>query len=205
MAEDTPSAATSPTLLGRLQHDPADQAAWAAFVDRYGPKIHGWCRQRGLQQTDADDVTQDVLLRLAEKMRAFRYDPGRSFRAWLKTLTRHAWSDHLAGRRRAAAGSGDSDVLERLHAVAARDELAGRLAEEFDRELLEEAMARVRLRVAPEKWEAFRLMAVEGLPGADAAAKVGMKVATAFVVRSKVQKLLREEIRKLEAPPEEGP
>ena len=57
----------------------------------------------------------------------------------------------------------------------------------------------VRLRVAPHTWEAFRLVAIEGLPVAEVAAKVRMQVAMVYVAKSKVQKMLREEIRKLEA------
>jgi RNA polymerase sigma-70 factor (ECF subfamily) len=67
--------------LGRLRHAPADQSAWGEFVDRYGRKIYGWCRHWGLQEPDAEDVTQDVLLKLAEKMRTFAYDASDSFRA----------------------------------------------------------------------------------------------------------------------------
>src|SRR5437870_3519243 len=48
---------TSPTLLGRLRQPADDQAAWAAFVDRYGPLILGWCRAARLQDADAEDVT----------------------------------------------------------------------------------------------------------------------------------------------------
>jgi RNA polymerase sigma-70 factor (ECF subfamily) len=92
---------TSPTLLGKLSRLPADQAAWAAFTERYGRKIYGWCRYWQLQEADAEDITQAVLLKLAEKMRAFTYDPGRgSFRAWLKTVTHNAWRDFVEGRRR---------------------------------------------------------------------------------------------------------
>src|SRR5262245_39886831 len=105
---------TSPTLLGRLRQSPTDQAAWEEFVERYGPRIYGWCRHWGLQGADADDVAQDVLLRLAEKMRTFRYDPAGSFRGWLKTLTHHAWYDFVQRRRRAGCGSGDSQTLDRL-------------------------------------------------------------------------------------------
>src|SRR5437762_7758750 len=75
---------TSPTLLGRLRTDPADQAAWGEFVARYGPKIYGWCRQWNLQETDAQDVTQNVLFRLLRRLQAFEYDPARSFRGWLR-------------------------------------------------------------------------------------------------------------------------
>src|SRR5262245_8162481 len=124
---------TSASLLVRLREAPADQAAWAEFVDRYGRQIYGLCRHWEPEGADAQDVTQDVLVRLAEKMRAFNYDPSRSFRAWLKTLTRHALSDFGDARGRAAAGG--SQAVQLLHAVAARDDLVARLEDEFDREL----------------------------------------------------------------------
>ena len=44
---------TSASLLERLRLAPADQAAWAEFVDRYGRKIYGWSRHWGLQEADA--------------------------------------------------------------------------------------------------------------------------------------------------------
>ena len=44
--DSAPEAPTSTTLLGRLRHAPADQAAWSEFVDRYGPKIYRWCMCR---------------------------------------------------------------------------------------------------------------------------------------------------------------
>jgi RNA polymerase sigma factor (sigma-70 family) len=194
---------TSPTLLGRLQQAPADQSAWAEFVDRYGRKIYGWCRQWGLQDADAQDVTQIVLARIADKMRAFAYDPARSFRGWLRTLSHHAWSDFLTDRRRGGLGSGDTDVLDLLHSAEAGDDLARQLDEECERDLLEQAMARVRLRVEARTWDAFRLLAVDGRSGAEAAAQLGMKVATVFVARSKVQRMIQEETRKLDAPEQE--
>jgi RNA polymerase sigma factor (sigma-70 family) len=192
------SSGTSPTLLGRLRHCPTDQSAWNAFVDRYGPKIYAWCQHWQLQQADAEDVTQTVLLKLAHKMATFTYDPSKSFRAWLKTVTRNAWSDFLAARNLGTLGTGDSKMLQTLASVEARDDLAARLEQEFDNELLDMAVIRVQLRVTPEKWEVFRLLALEGLSGAEVAGRVNMKVATVFVVRSKVQKLLQDEIRKLE-------
>ena len=189
-------ARTSTTLLGRLRNAPTDQAAWAEFVERYGPKIYGWCRQWKLQEADARDATQDVLARLAEKMCTFAYDPAGSFRGWLRTLAYHACVDLLQNRKR-GTGSGDSRILELLESVAAREDLVKHLDEVFDRELLEEAMARVRLRVQAHTWEAFRLLTVEGCSGAEAATALGMKVATALVAKSKVQKLVRAELRKL--------
>jgi RNA polymerase sigma-70 factor (ECF subfamily) len=189
---------TRVTLLGLLRRDPTNQQAWGEFVGHYGPKVYGWCQRWGLQDADAQDVTQNVLLRLAGKLRDFRYDPSRSFRAWLKTLAHHAVSDLHQARRRPGQGSGDSAVVRLLESVGARDDLARRLEEEFDRELLEEAMHRVRLRVAPQTWAAFRLTALEGLSGAEAAARIPMQVAQVFVAKRRVQKMLRDEVVQLE-------
>ena len=191
---------TRVTLLGRLRRDPTDQAVWEEFVEHYGPRIYGWCRKWDLQEADAQDVTQNVLLRLAEKLRDFSYDPSRSFRAWLKTLTHHAWSDFVQSRARPGLGSGDSGVEKLLHSVEAREDLVKHLEAEFDREILEEAMLRVRLRVAPQTWEAFRLTAVEGLSGAEAGARIPMQVAQVFVAKRRVQKMLQEEVARLEGP-----
>jgi RNA polymerase sigma-70 factor (ECF subfamily) len=185
-------------LLGRLRRDPANEAAWGEFVDHYGAKIYEWCRSWRLQEADAQDVTQNVLLKLAEKMKEFTYDPARSFRAWLKTITHHAWSDFLRARQRPGLGSGDSHVADLLQNTEARADLDQRLEKEYDRELLEEAIVRVRLRVAPQTWQAFRLTALDGLSGAEAARQVPMQVAQVFVARRRVQKMLKEEIARLE-------
>lgn len=40
---------TSASLLQRVQQGAGDQAAWDAFVGRYGPRIHAWCRHWQLQ------------------------------------------------------------------------------------------------------------------------------------------------------------
>jgi RNA polymerase sigma factor (sigma-70 family) len=186
------------TLLGRLRRDPSDQVAWGEFVEHYGSKIYGWCRKWNLQEADAQDVTQNVLLKLAQKLREFTYDPSRSFRAWLKTLTRHALSDFLETRQRPGLGSGDSQVADLLQGVEAREDLVKHLEAVFDRELLEEAMVRVRLRVAPQTWQAFALTVLEGLSGAQAAERIPMQVAQVFVAKRRVQKMLQEEVAKLE-------
>src|SRR2546425_9842910 len=95
---------TRVSLLGRLRRDPTNQAAWDAFVEHYGSKIYEWGRRWNLQEADAQDVTQNVLLKLAAKMRDFEYEPSRSFPPRLKTLTHHASSEYLAARRRPRPG-----------------------------------------------------------------------------------------------------
>jgi RNA polymerase sigma-70 factor (ECF subfamily) len=193
-----PLPTTRVTLLTQLREGPSDHAGWDEFVERYGRHIYRWCRQWKLQDADAEDVTQDILVRLSQKLRAFAYDPSRSFRGWLKTVAHHAWRDFEAGRRRARAAAGNSRAQELMLTLEAREDLAQKLEEAFDLELLDAAKVRVSLRVAPHTWEAFRLMACEGLPVAEVAARVRLQVAMVYVAKSKVQKMLREEIGKLE-------
>lgn len=186
---------TSLSLLESLRETPKDSRAWEQFVWRYRPMIYGWCREWGLQGADAEDVAQDVLARLTEKISQFQYDPSRCFRAWLKTVTQHAWSDSLADRLRGS----DSRMLSRLESLEARADLKRRFEETFDRELMDMAIRTVQGRVAAATWEAFRLTALEGLSGAEASQRLSASVASIFVSKHRVQKLLKEEIQKLEA------
>jgi RNA polymerase sigma-70 factor (ECF subfamily) len=195
---DAQGSRTSITLLGRLRAAPDDAAAWEAFVRRYGPKIYEWCRQWRLQEADAEDVTQNVLLRLAKKLGSFHYDTTRSFRGWLRTVTQHALSDFLEAQARSTAGSGDSQIWGVLNTVQARDDMLTRIEEEFDREILEAAAVKVRLRVEPHTWDAFRLTAIEHLSGQEAAQQLGIRVTSVFKAKARVQAMLQEEVALLE-------
>ncbi len=188
---------TRVSLLAQLRQNPSDQAGWDEFVERYGRHIYQWCRRWKLQDADAEDVTQNVLMKLSQKLQGFAYDPSRSFRGWLRTVAYRTWRDFEDSRHARPAG-GDSQARELMPTLEAREDLAQKLEGAFDLELLEAAKMRVRLRVAPHTWEAFRLATLEGLPVAEVAARVGLQVAMVYVAKSKVQKMLQEEIGKLE-------
>jgi RNA polymerase sigma-70 factor (ECF subfamily) len=198
VAEST-GRSTRVSLLMALSSDPSDQSAWAAFVDRYGPQIHAWCLRWKLQEADAQDVTQMVLIKLVRRLPEFAYDPSRSFRGWLRTLTAHSWSDFLGDQIRGVRGSADGVIAEMLDTVQARVDLVRHLEEAFDQELFELAKSEVRQRVEPHTWEAFRLTAIEGVAAADVAARLGIRVATVYRARHVVQTMLRETVAALEA------
>ncbi len=193
---------TSVSLLLRVGRDLEDREAWGAFVDRYAPKVYSWCRAWKLQEADAEDVTQAVLVKLARQMQRFTYDPSKNFRGWLRTLAEHAWRDWAAERREQAGGGEGRSLLDDL---AARDDLARRLEREFDLELLEEASRRVQTRVASRTWDAYRLTAVEGVAGAEAAGRLGLSVAAVYMAKSNVLALLRDEVKNLDRPGPIGP
>ncbi|MCA9253978.1 MAG: sigma-70 family RNA polymerase sigma factor, partial [Phycisphaerales bacterium] len=82
MSPDT----TRASLLLRIR-DPDDQRAWREFDGAYGELIVRYCRARGLQLVDAEDVRQLVMLNLSRSIPRFEYQPevGR-FRDYLRTI-----------------------------------------------------------------------------------------------------------------------
>jgi len=88
---------TSPSLLERVRQR-SDGEAWGRFVALYTPLLFFWARKCGLQEEDAADLTQEVFAALVEKLPAFTYDPHRSFRSWLRTVTLNLWRDRASGR-----------------------------------------------------------------------------------------------------------
>jgi RNA polymerase sigma factor (sigma-70 family) len=190
---------TSQSLLRRIGQDQSDDAAWHAFVVCYGPKINGWCRRRGLQEADAEDVTQNVLLRLARALKTFTYDPSKRFRSWLRLVTERALSDFFLDRkRRPAAGNGGNHVLTALETIQARDELMDQLDQEFIEAMVSQACKIVSARVQPQTWEAFLLTACDGHTGEEVAKRLGMNLTAVFKAKSRVLALIRKEVEKLD-------
>jgi RNA polymerase sigma-70 factor (ECF subfamily) len=128
-------------------------------------------------------------------MPVFVYDPEKSFRGWLKTLTHHAWQDLVTRRRLAATGGGRED--DRLCALEARDDPSASAEGAGDLEVFARALRRVRRRVQPHTWQAFHLAALEGLTCPEAAARLGVPLATVYKAKSNVKKLLQGEVRRL--------
>jgi RNA polymerase sigma-70 factor (ECF subfamily) len=189
---------TDPYLLKRLGQDLDDQKAWGAFVAHYSPKIRAWCCQHGLQAADADDVTQDVLLRLDRTLRKFDYDPSLKFRGWLRLMTKHAICDFFAGQKRRPRARGEDLGLASLETAEAQDDLLALVEDEFTSAVVTQACASVHARVESQTWEAFLLLACENRPGEDVAAALGMNVTAVFKAKSRVLQYIRQEIERLD-------
>jgi RNA polymerase sigma-70 factor (ECF subfamily) len=155
---------------------------------RYGPLIRGWCRH--WFPRSADDKVYEVFSELVFRMIKFEYDPGKGrFRGWLKTVTHNL----MAKLKREAFPQADSDD-EPFDSLEAREDLAARLAAEFDHEAFELAKDVVRPRVEPHTWAAYLATAEEHRKAADVARELGMKVGAVFQAKHSVITQLRREI-----------
>ena len=184
---------TDPSLPEELR-DPRNHAAWEKFIARYGPMIRGWCRQWFPHA--ADDRACEVFSELVFRMVTFEYDPSKGrFRGWLKTVTHNM----MAKLKREVWPQVDEDH-DPLESLEASEDLAERLAAEFDLEQLEIAREQVRARVQPHTWKAYVATAEEWRKPAEVARELGMKVGTVFQAKHSVITLLRREIETLQGP-----
>lgn len=198
MTDDSSDPRSTAWILEQIRSDPSDQGAWRAFVTRYERRILGWCRRRGLQRADAEDATQDVLMAMSKQLPGFAPAPQGSFRAWLHRVTDRAGLRLLERRRHSTLGV----MPDRL---AGGEDFLHRLARDGDRELMARAMEGVRRKVSRTTWEAFRLTTLDGRPGAEVGARLGLKADAVFAAASRVRRLLRDEVGRLECRGGSGP
>jgi RNA polymerase sigma-70 factor (ECF subfamily) len=181
--------ATSLSLLDGLQR--RDPQAWRILALLYGPLVYRWCRVKGLRDPDCEDVVQEVLLTVVNRVADFRRGPeaGR-FRAWLWTITRHKLGEWLRRQRKQEQASGGSAAQERLAAAAVIEaqepEPAG------DGGLGRRALDLVRGEFTEVSWQAFwRVTVLEQSP-ADVAADLGISRNAVYIARSRILGRLRE-------------
>ena len=191
---------TRMSMFGHLQNN--EEQAWSEFVRQYGPMIATWCMRYSLDENETADVTQTVLIKLVQVMRESRYDPDKgSFRGWLKTVTNNAVRDVIRTWNKPGRGSGDTQHLDRLRALedpAALEALDQCVDEEYRRILLREAERRVRERVQDFTWRAFEITALEQRSAKEASEELKMQVAEVYVAKSRVIKMLNEEVARQE-------
>jgi RNA polymerase sigma-70 factor (ECF subfamily) len=186
---------TRPSLLSAIGNDQPAPSAWREFFERYAPAVYRVALRYGLDAHDADDIVQQVMLSLSDRMNDFRYDRDRGrFRNWIKTVT--------SNRIR--------DLLRHRYARTMRQEtvdLAGVSAEVVDPEQLWEqewklqdlhyCLDQVRQEIAPRRFEAFRLYVLEGVSAEDTGRQLGMSRAYVYVTRSQVVSRVRALMQQL--------
>jgi len=136
-----------------------EQSAWEELVRVHTRRVYAICYRFTGSDLEAQDLTQEVFLRVFRSVRSFRAGEG-SFTVWLSRLTRNLLIDHY--RRTKLDRATDSieeqlPMLEEKKAMSARTEglLAGREASELLQGALE--------KLSPELRETVILRDIEEL------------------------------------------
>jgi RNA polymerase sigma-70 factor (ECF subfamily) len=180
---DTPA-----SLLERLRQ-PAQENAWARFVELYTPLLYGWARRSGCPEADAGDLVQEVLTLLVRKLPEFSYDHNRSFRAWLRTVAHNCWNN-LGRRPRLPRAAGVAD----MDGLPAPEETDPFWESEYRQQLVARALSLMQADFEPTTWKACWEYVVAGRPVADVARELGIRPGTVYAAKSRVLSRLRQEL-----------
>ncbi len=191
---------TRASLLIRLR-DNADSDAWNSFIVDYGPMIYRFVRSRGLQDADASDIVQDVMRSVGLAISRLDYQKEKGgFRAWLFAITRNKLSTFFDKRKRQVPTLGESSKSEWIAQEDFRDGDLNRQWEvEYQRQLVEIAIAAVKPTIEPKTWSAFELTAIKDASAEQAAQELGLSKGAVYVARSRVTAKLRNEIERMQA------
>lgn len=186
---------TRPSLLCRIC-DPGDTQSWQTFVDVYGPLIYRHARARGLQDADAAEVTQEVLLQVSRSIQKFEYRPEQArFRDWLGTVTLNKIRSFL--RHQAATDHVQGETAPEVLDHIASGQPDTQWAEEFHQHVLQTALARTRPHFEEQTWRAFELVWREQRSEAEVAQELGQRINWVYLAKSRVLKRLRAEVQEL--------
>lgn len=172
-------------------------AAWDEFSSTYETAIVRYCRSRGLQDADAVEVAQEVLL--AVHQTAGNWVPtGRigSFRAWLFETARRASLKSI--RQRSKHVNSTSLMLDAEGSdVEPAESLARKEEEDWQRWLFFAAAGFVQTEVETTTWQAFWQTAVECLTPDRVASELGISIGSVYTARCRVISRIRKHVEEL--------
>ncbi len=188
---------TRGSLLLQVQSG-EDPQAWEEFVAIYRPILYRLARRRGLQDADAEDLAQQVLVSVARSIESWKQrDESVRFRHWLRKVAKNEILNALS-RGPKDRGAGSTSVHEWLQQQGGENPLSDDFELEYRRELFFRAAALVQSEITSDSWKVFELAVIENIPIEQVAASLDKSVGAAYAVRGRVMKRLRQRIEEME-------
>jgi RNA polymerase sigma-70 factor (ECF subfamily) len=161
----------------------------------YAPLVALWCRRWRVAEQDIPDVLQEVFAAVSRNLGRFRKErPSDRFRAWLLTIARNKVNDFYRHRAEEPRGAGGTEATARLaqHPAMASIQLEEAIDENVAfGEVLQRALASIRLEFHEQTWLAFWRVVVDGRAASDVAAELKMQPGAVRVCKSRVLSRLR--------------
>jgi RNA polymerase sigma-70 factor (ECF subfamily) len=198
---------TRRSLLSRLKNWD-DHESWKLFFETYWKLIFATGMKAGLTKEESEDVVQDTIISVMKSMPTFVYDPvNGSFKSWLLRLTGWRIIDHMRKRQRricspkaSADTSTETAPIERV-ADPAWPELEQIWDREWETNLSEAALGRIRSKVDPKHFRIFDLHVLQQWPVSRVAQALRVNIAQVYLVKHRIANLLKKEVAYLRSKP----
>ena len=193
--------ATRTSLLARLK-DWRDDLSWQRFFDTYWHPIYGVARARGLTETEAQDLVQEVMVSVAKHMPRFQYDRSvGSFRSWLLNLVRWRIVDQMR-RRVCSTPKSDPEATSATELVPDSEAEFGLKIlwdKEWKKNVVEVALKRVRRQIDPKRYQVFDFYVNKNWPVEKVAKTFGIKTDQVYLAKHRITSLIKKEVARMEA------
>ncbi len=178
---------TSKTLLERLAS--GDEIGWDEFYERYHGIVLDLAQHKGLSESDAQDVLQEVMQTFFKQSKTFRFEPDiAKFRTFFGNIVRAKIADYYRKHKKLKA---EEDISDRDFPDE-NDEFEQRMMTEWRIVYLEIAKQEVKQRVKPETWMAFELYGMQDRPVEKVAAYLDCSVNQVYQAKKHCVNMLRD-------------
>lgn len=188
---------TRESLILRLP-SAQDAMAWREFIGIYEPLIIRFALRRGLQEADAREIAQNVLISVAKSVDRWQPDRERGrFRAWLFRIARNHLINWISKQANQTSAARSLESLDPNQCVS-QDQHAAAIELEYRREMFRVAAAQAKESFNSKTWDAFWRTSVLAEPMQSVADDLGLSLGALYIARSRVTSKIRDIVMKLE-------
>ncbi len=205
MKTETDESVTRWSLIRKLVRSDCDEQSWEEFYRIYGHLIFAVARKSGLTPEEADDIVQETMKQVCEKIKDFVPDRARgSFKSWI--LMWAGWKIKDQWRKRskfqqnqqlAADETSCTPAAEKVVDPASVD-LEALWDEAWKRELFAAAVERIKASVSPAQFQIFDFCVLREMPTAKVRRALQVSPGQVYLARHRVSRLIKKEVRSLE-------
>jgi len=185
------------TLIQRVKNQ-QDEASWEDFVQTYRNYVYSIIRRMNISDHDAEDLVQQLMLHMWNKLPNTDVEQIRRFRSWLSTITKNFVTDFIRKRVREAKRleKAEQDVtLSYLKAIRLPE--IDRIAEmEWKLHITNLALDHIAPLFSGQAIQVFRL-SLDGLEIKAIADQLDLQENSVYRLRNRVKKRLILEIEQL--------
>jgi RNA polymerase sigma factor (sigma-70 family) len=194
---------TNLDLLAAIKSKSTD--SWPLFEQKYSRILRNWCDQWNATPEDSDDVVQETLLELFQKINDYKVQPDVPFRAWLRKVAYYRYLRLLKKNRRItsftdAKSTRQSPNSAKIVPDAIRDAFLDVVDQIAEKEIVEIAFVRIANRIDKENWLIFCRKELEGVPAKTIAEEFNVSINAVDITTFRVRKMIRVELESLDPP-----
>ena len=179
---------TSKTLLDRIAA--GDEISWDEFYTKYGKIVRSLAKFKGLDETEAEDICQKVMLQFFKQSKTFKFDPDIArFRTYFGHIVQTKIADYFRKQ--------PDEPFEELEPEPVEGKTDSLFLSEWRKMILKEAESELKNRVAPETFQAYELYAVQKRPVEKVAAYLNCSVNQVYQAKKRCFAMMREILLKM--------